>query len=214
MKKYKIFILSLLISTSILAQQTDTFVPITDIEALKTEVKKVSENTLSIQSEFTQEKHLTMLEEVIVSKGRFLFRKENDVRWEYVSPIDYTIVIYNGKFSIKDGEKVSEFDIGSNVLFQQINKMIVTAIRGDFVDNPEFEALFFENKQQYRVNLKAMNKQVAEMLSGIEIFFSKENLGVEQVRFVEPGEDYTLIVFKDRKVNIDIADNQFELNND
>ena len=214
MKKYKIFILSLLISTSIFAQQTDIFFPILDADALKTEINKVSENTQSIQSEFTQEKHLTMLEEVIVSKGRFLFRKENDVRWEYGSPIDYTIVIYKSKFSIKNGEKVSEFDIASNVLFQQINKMIVTAIRGDFVDNPEFEALFFENKRQYRVNLKATNKQVAEMLSGIEIFFNKEDLGVEQVRFVEPGEDYTLIIFKDRKVNVDIADNQFELNHD
>ena len=174
----------------------------------------MSENTQSIQSDFIQEKHLNMLEEVIVSEGHFLFRKENDVRWEYVSPIDYAIVIYKGKFRIKNDDKVSEFDIGSNALFQQINKMIVTAIRGDFVDNPEFEAAFFSSENQYRVNLKALNKQVSEMLAGIEIFFNKETLAVEQVRFIEPGEDYTNIIFNNRKVNIEITDNQFKFNNE
>ena len=155
-----------------------------------------------------------MLEEVIVSKGHFLFRKENDVRWEYLSPIDYAIVIYKGKFRIKNEDKVNEFDIGSNALFQQINKMIVTAIRGDFVDNPDFEASFFEGGKQYRVKLKALDKHVAEMLAGIEIYFNKETLGVEQVKFIEPGEDYTNIIFNNRKVNIDITNNQFKLKND
>jgi len=185
-----------------------------EIEILKEKINKVSENTRTIQSDFIQEKHLTMLEEVIISKGRFLFRKENDVRWEYSSPINYVIVIYEGKFRIKNDEKISEFDIGSNALFQQINKMIVTAIRGDFVDNPEFEASFFESAKQYRVKLKALNKQVAEMLAGIEIFFSKETLAVERVMFIEPGEDYTNIIFNNRKVNIEITDNQFELNDE
>jgi len=214
MKKYSFPLFIFLLVNGLFAQQSEDFSPIQEIEVLKEKIKKVSESTRTIQSDFVQEKHLTMLEEVIISKGRFLFRKENDVRWEYVSPIDYAIVIYEGKFRIKNDEKVSEFDIGSNALFQQINKMIVTAIRGDFVDNPDFEATFFESKQQYRVNLKAMNKQVAEMLAGIEIFFSKETLAVEQVRFVEPGEDYTLIVFENRKMNIEITDNQFELKND
>jgi len=214
MKKYRLFLLFLLFSSGLIAQQTDSFSPMQDVEALKAEIKKVSENTQSIQSDFIQEKHLSMLEEVIVSRGHFLFRKENDVRWEYVSPIDYAIVIYKGKFRIQNEDKVSEFDIGSNALFQQINKMIVTAIRGDFVDNPEFEASFFESEKQYRVKLKALNKQVAEMLAGIEIFFSKETLAVERVMFIEPGEDYTNIIFNNRKVNIEITDNQFELTND
>lgn len=214
MKKYKSLLLFFLVATGLFAQQTVNFLPVQNIEILKAEIKKVSENTKTIQSDFIQEKHLTMLEEVLISKGRFLFRKENNVRWEYLSPIDYTIVIYKGKFTIKDGDKINEFDIGSNTLFKQINKMIVTAIRGDFVDNPEFEASFFSNDKQYLVKLKARNKQVAEMLAGIEIFFNKETLAVEQVMFVEPGEDYTRIVFKNRKVNIELADNQFELNND
>jgi len=214
MKKYSLLLFIFLLAYGLSAQQSDDFSAMKEIEILKEKINKVSENTRTIQSDFIQEKHLTMLEEVIISKGRFLFRKENDVRWEYSSPINYVIVIYEGKFRIKNDEKISEFDIGSNALFQQINKMIVTAIRGDFVDNPEFEASFFESGKLYRVKLKALNKQVAEMLAGIEIFFSKETLAVERVMFIEPGEDYTNIIFNNRKVNFEITDNQFELNDE
>ncbi|MCF6170475.1 MAG: outer membrane lipoprotein carrier protein LolA [Bacteroidales bacterium] len=214
MKKHRIFVFLFCLTSALTAQQAGSFTRVQDAETLKTEIKDVSENTSSIQSDFIQEKHLTMLKEVLISNGRFLFRKENDVRWEYLSPIDYTIVIYNGKFTIRDGKKINEFDISSNALFQQINKMIVTAIRGDFVDNPEFESSFFASNKQYLVRLKSVNEQVAEMLTGIEIYFNRETLAVEEVKFVEPGEDYTLIVFKNRKLNIELTDKQFELNDD
>ena len=214
MRKYKFLFFALMLTSGLSAQNTKDFSVVQDAKTLKAAIQKVSENTQSIQSDFIQEKHLTMLEEVLVSKGRFLFRKENDVRWEYLSPIDYTIVIYNGKFSIQNGEKLSEFDIGSNPLFQQINKMIVTAIRGDFVDNPDFTASFFENEKQYLVKLTPQNEQVAKMLAVIEIYFNRSDLAVEQVRFMEPGEDYTKIVFKNRKVNTPISDQQFELGNE
>ncbi len=212
MKKVNLLILLLMLAVILAAQQPESFLPVTDTAALKAAIQRMSDETQTIQSDFTQEKHLTMLEEVLVSEGRFLFRKPNDVRWEYLSPIDYTIVIFKGKFTIRDGEKVKEFDIGSNAMFQQINKMIVTAIRGDFVDNPDFESAFFVNEKQYLVMLKSLNNQVAKMLSGIEIFFNMDSFAVERVRFVEPGEDYTNIVFKNRRVNADIPDNQFELN--
>jgi outer membrane lipoprotein-sorting protein len=214
MKKIKLFLFTFLLTVSLSAQESGRFSAVQDVQTLKEKIRKVSENTQSIQSDFIQEKHLTMLEEVLISNGRFLFRKDNDVRWEYVSPIDYTIVIYKGMFSIKDDKKVSEFDLDSNPLFRQINNMIVTAIRGDFVDNPEFGASFFENQKQYLVKLVPENKQVAKMLAAIEIYFNRKELAVEQVRFIEHGDDYTKIIFKNRAINSAIPDKQFELGND
>jgi len=212
MKRTKIFLILFLFSIFVSAQDAENYSPVKQLETLKTAIRQVSENTQTIQSDFSQEKHLTMLEEVLISKGRFLFRKENDVRWEYNYPIDYTIVIYKGKFSIKDGEKVSEFDISSNKLFEEINKMIITAIRGDFIDNPNFNASFFENKTQYKVELFPQNPQVSDILSRIEIEFNKKNLDVESVKFIEQGEDFTLIVFENRQVNTEIIDEYFEFN--
>ena len=41
-----------------------------------------------------------MLDEILISEGEFLFKKENSVRWQYNTAIQYTIIIHNGLFTI------------------------------------------------------------------------------------------------------------------
>ena len=189
--------------------QEDGFSNISSTDVVKERLIEHSESTNSIESNFIQEKQLWMLNEVIVSEGIFLFKKDNSVRWQYNTPIEYTIIIHNGKFTIINSDKVSEFDIDSNPMFREINKMIVTAIRGDFINNPDFSAIFKENSDQYLVELSPKNERVRTMLSSINIYFDKASMQVEKVIFKEPGDDFTSIIFKDKKVNTDIPDSKF-----
>ncbi len=208
--KYSI-VLILLITVGLypsMAQYT-SFVEVQDIEQLKLRLTSQAEFTKSIESKFVQEKHLWMLEEVIISKGIFLFKKENNVRWQYNTPVEYIISIHNGKFTILSNNKINEFDIDSNPMFREINSMIVTAISGDFIDNPDFLAKFKENESLFLAELVPINKNVSSMLSSIEIYFSKVNMEVVKVIFNEPGDDFTSILFQDKKVNIDIPDENF-----
>ena len=175
--------------------QDDSFVAVADVVTIKTKLISHSETTNSIESEFVQEKHLWMLDEVIISEGFFLFKKENSVRWQYNTPIEYIITIHNGLFTIVSNGKVSEFDIDSNPMFNEINKMIVTAIRGDFVDNSDFKSEFMENDKQYLAKLSPTNTSVKSMLEIIEIYFDKTSMEVEKVIFREQGDDFTSIVF-------------------
>ena len=189
--------------------QDDSFRVVADVVTLKTELISHSETTSSIESEFIQEKHLWMLDEVVISKGFFLFKKDNNVRWQYNTPIEYIISIHNGLFTIVSNGKVSEFDIDSNPMFSEINKMIVTAIRGDFVDNSDFKSEFLENDKQYLAKLSPTNSNVKSMLEIIEIYFDKVNMEVEKVIFREQGDDFTSIVFINRIVNSELSDERF-----
>jgi outer membrane lipoprotein-sorting protein len=186
------------------------FTELADNESFKKKVKETSVQTQSISSDFIQEKHLTMMEEVLVSKGRFLFKKENKVKWEYTEPIVYAIIINQNRFIINNDGKISEFDTESNKLFKEINNMIVMAIRGDFVDNPDFSATFYQDEKRYLAILVPQNELLVDILTQIEIYFLKENTAVDEVIFAEPGDDFTKIVFKNRKVNIEISDEQFD----
>ena len=150
-----------------------------------------------------------MLNEVVVSEGKFLFKKENSVKWQYITPIEYTIIIHNGIFTIINNNKVNEFSIDSNPLFREINSMIVTAIRGDFIDNPDFDAEFFENSENYLASLSPTNSNVSSMLEKIEIYFNKQNMQVVKVVFREPGDDFTLITFKNKVLNSELSDDRF-----
>jgi len=203
------FLIIILVVTKSFFAQTDSFTDVVSIDEVKSKLEQHASSTNSIESNFIQEKHLWMLNEVIVSEGIFLFKKQNSVRWQYDTPIEYTIAIHDGKFTIVSNDKVNEFDIDSNPMFREINSMIVTAIRGDFIDNPDFKSQFLENETQYLAQLTPEISQVESMLSSIEIYFNKQSMEVEKVIFNEPGDDFTSIIFTDKKVNTDIPDNRF-----
>lgn len=193
------------------AYSQNNFVLVNDVESLNKAIKENSLKVTSIKSDFEQHKVLSMLEETLISEGNFLYKKENNVKWQYTSPFEYTIIIANGKFMINNEGRISEFDLNSNEMFRQINNMIITAISGDFIDNDDFSVIFKENSNFYLAELMPVEETVSEMLEAINIYFSKENLGVEKVKFIEPGDDYTLIVFKNREQNITFNDNEFQI---
>lgn len=193
------------------AYSQNNFVLVNDVESLNKAIKENSLKVRSIKSDFEQHKVLSMLEETLISEGNFLYKKENNVKWQYTSPYEYTIIIANGKFMINNEGRISEFDLNSNEMFRQINNMIITAISGDFIDNDDFNVIFKENNNFYLAELMPVEETVSEMLETINIYFNKKNLSVKKVKFIEPGDDFTLIVFKNRQQNIQIDDNEFQI---
>jgi outer membrane lipoprotein-sorting protein len=204
----------ILLNFSVFSQESEEFSPAQNMDEIKDKIAASSAEINSLSSNFTQEKHLTMMEEVLVSNGNFQFKKENKVRWTYSHPIDYSIIINENQFVILNEGKVSTYDISSNKMFSEINQMIVMAIKGNFVESKEFKAAFFENKEFYKISLTPINEQVASMLSNIEIYFNKNDMSVGKVKFIEPGDDFTLITFSDRQLNRDIPDKTFTLKNE
>ena len=87
--------------------------------------------------------------------------------------------------------------------------MIVMAIQGNFVDDPEFIASFYQNDNNFLAVLIPQNDLLSNILTEIEIFFSRSDLAVSEVKFIEPGDDFTKITFMNRKANIEIDDEEF-----
>jgi outer membrane lipoprotein-sorting protein len=211
LNKFFVLLVSFLIMSQGFAQIPGGYQKLEEAGSFKNKVVENAKLTESLSSDFTQEKHLTMMEEVLVSKGRFLFKKENKVRWEYDSPINYTILINENHFIIDNDGKVSTFDTESNKLFKEINNMILMAIRGNFVNDSAFEARYYSNDNYYLAVLNPRDKILKNILDQIEIYFDKKGMDVDKVKFVEPEDDFTLITFTDRKKNIKIEDDQFTI---
>ena len=51
----------------------------------------------SIQADFTQEKHLKILSQPIISTGTFTFQRPQSLRWEYISPIRSILLMHGGE---------------------------------------------------------------------------------------------------------------------
>ncbi|MDC0231033.1 outer membrane lipoprotein carrier protein LolA [Aureispira] len=154
-----------------------------------------------------------MLSEDIESNGKLYFKSENDLRWEYTAPLNYLIILRNGKISIKDEGKVSSYDLSGNKTFQKINQMIIKSIHGDLlIDQSNYKYEFNESKISFLVVMYPKEKKVQEFLQSIKIYFSKKDYSVEQVQMMEQSGDYTLMKFKNKKINENISDQTFIIN--
>lgn len=206
MKKIK-FIFFLAITTSGSFAQNYTVAK--DEAAIRKKFAEVSLNTIAIKSDFVQEKNLSMLSEKIISKGIFLFKKENKVRLEYRQPFHYLMVINNGKVLIKDDAKSTQMDMHKNKIFQQVNKIIVDCVHGTALNNPDFKVQIFENTNQLKLDMKPVSKGLKEFFSNILIFIDKKDYSVLKMQMNEISGDNTIITFTNKELNGKIADDLF-----
>jgi len=151
------------------------------------------------------------MSEKIQSKGLFLFKRENTVRWEYTDPFKYIIVLSGNKVQIRDEEKKSEYDMASNKSFRQINDMMVQLVQGTVFNSKQYQIKFMESSNAYMVELLPIDKKMKDYFKTIQLYFDKTSYDVSQIKMIEANGDYTSIRFSNRKINVSIADDKFIL---
>lgn len=209
MKKTVSILLLLITSVSFAQIIPAGYKPIKDTAAFKHKMEGQSKLINSIESDFTQEKYLSVMSEKIITKGHFLFKKTNMLRWEYTSPYSYLIVINKDKMYIKDNNKVNKYDINSNKMFKSINEMMVATVQGNLLNNKDYKPTFYEGDKFYLIELTPIQKAAKDFLKNIQLYINKTDYAVEKVKMIEPSDDYTAIDFSNRKTNQVIGDEKF-----
>jgi outer membrane lipoprotein-sorting protein len=194
-----------------LSAQFEPVKPCKDPEALKLLLEKNAKATSDISADFKQEKNLSVLSEKIQSEGTFHFKKENMVRWSYTSPFTYLIIINGVKIYINDEGKEKEYDVKSNKMFREINKVVVGSVQGTLFRSSEYKSEFFENERYWLVKMQPVNEKMREFLNEIYLYFDKKDLTVSRLKMTEQGGDYTIVDFENKKVNAGIPDARFQI---
>jgi outer membrane lipoprotein-sorting protein len=184
--------------------------PMKDTEAFRTALLKMSSGVNTIESDFVQEKKLSILSGNLISKGYFCFRRENLIRWEYSVPYRYLIIINQDKIFIKEENNQKQYDIQSNRMFQEMNRFISGCIQGEILKNEkEYKIRYFEDPKSYFVTLIPVSEKMRQMLNEVQIWFDRKDLTVSRIRMMESGGDYTRIDFTNKKLNADIPLEKF-----
>jgi outer membrane lipoprotein-sorting protein len=185
-------------------------VPMKDITGFKQQLVTMSDKVNTIESDFIQEKSLSVLTNKIISKGHFCYKKYNNIRWEYSQPYHYLIIISNNKIFIKEDKNQKQYDIQSNKMFQEMNKFISGCIQGDILKNDkEYSVGYFEDDKSYYVSLVPKAEALRKMLNEVEIWFNRNDLTVLRIKMIESGGDYTKIDFVNKKLNTEIPVEKF-----
>tara|TARA_Y100000782_G_C10187652_1_gene267762 strand:- start:683 stop:1315 length:633 start_codon:yes stop_codon:yes gene_type:complete len=209
MVRYLLGTVFILLSYTVIAQGDLT--PVSDPTELKQGIEKMAQNTSTIQASFTQNKYLSILSNKLVSNGSLYFKKPQHVKWAYEKPYEYVIVLDGKQISISDEGKVNTFDVSSSKVFQQVNSLIVSSVRGDILQEDQFNISYFKSGASYVAKLVPKDANIKEYLSEIEVHFNKEDFSVDQLLMIEPSGDYTDITFNNKKLNQSLSDGVFSV---
>jgi outer membrane lipoprotein-sorting protein len=188
--------------------------PMTAKEAaiFKVKVAEATKKVTTIQSDFTQEKEMSVLAEKIVTKGKFYYKKEKMLRWEYTDPFPYLIIINKEQLLVRDEDKENRINIQSNKFFRELNTIIIGAVSGTLLnDEKNFKPSFADDKTSYVTVLIPQSAKIRESLSEIVLYFNKTDYTVEKLVMREASGDYTRILFTNRKLNQPIPDERFAI---
>jgi outer membrane lipoprotein-sorting protein len=210
MRKIILLILVLAAGYSSNAQYAG-YTPVADLVKFKTEFASATQKTISIRSDFTQEKNLSMLSEKITSKGNFWFKKDSRVRMEYNQPFKYLMILNKDKVYVKDGQKESKVSTKSNKMFQQINKIMIDCMQGTMLANTDFKTRVFENKNNTLVELTPVTKGLKELFKSINVVVDKKDFSVASIQMLEISGDNTIMRFTNKELNASIPDTLFDI---
>ncbi|MBW7890829.1 MAG: outer membrane lipoprotein carrier protein LolA [Chitinophagaceae bacterium] len=211
MHKKTIIVLSVVIAVLTANGQYAGYTLLKDDATFHAQFAAASQKINSLKSDFIQEKNISLLDDKIVSKGSFWFKKENSVRMEYHQPFQYLLIINGTNIYIKDSQKENKISTRSNKLFQQINQIIIDCVNGKALQGNEFTTRIFEGSTAYLAELTPVEKNMKQFFSHINMMIDKKTYNVNRIEMHEPSGDDTSIRFKNPQFNTALPDALFAI---
>ena len=170
---------------------------------LKNNIINSSLNTKNITSDFVQYKHLSFLENDIISRGKLKYIEPNYIKWKYNYPFNYECIFEKEKLIINNEGNINKLEISSNELFKELNKIIANTLKGDMFDNEKFNIEYYDNNANYYIKFIVKDMSLIKYFSAFELLFDKNNYGVLEIKILEDENDYTKIVMFNKIINND-----------
>jgi len=194
-----IFHFSLLTS---IAQQGDA--------QIRQKISQAAATMKTMQCDFVQTKHLKMLNEEMVSKGRMYYQQSHCLRWEYTSPYTYTFIINHDKVLLKNQQRHDVIDVNQNKFFKEIANIMMNSVVGNCLnDDKSFKSSISVSGQKWVATLSPQRRDMKQMFREIILHFSQREAMVTQVELIEKNGDKTTIELKNMRTNETISPDMF-----
>jgi outer membrane lipoprotein carrier protein len=209
MMKFGITIVFIFLFTLESFTQYPGFTRVVSTQEIQEQMKTIGEKQKTIQSTFSQVKKMEYLDIAIQSNGKFWYTTPSKVRWEYISPYAYTIIINNGKLSLISEQSENSFDMDNSDVFEQINNLMIGSVTGDIFDNADYTVAVYENKTQFLILLNPKSELIKGVVQSIELLFEKDKGVVSSIKMYETKDNYSEISFSNIIMNEPIPEKIF-----
>ena len=189
---------------SLMAQQSEA--------QIRQAITQAASGMKTMQCDFTQTKHLKMLNDKMTSKGRMYYQQTNRLRWEYTSPYSYTFILNDDKVLLKNAQRNDVIDVNKNKLFREIARIMMNSVVGtSLTDDKSFKSTIATNGNEWIASLLPQRKDLKQLFQKIILHFSKKNAMVKQVELIERNGDKTVIELNNIRTNEKISADMFTI---
>ena len=169
---------------------------------VKQKINQTASAVKTMQCDFVQTKHLKLLNDKLVSKGKMYYQKSDKLRWEYLSPYTYTFILNADKVLLKNQKRNDVIDVKQNKIFKEIARIMMNSVVGNcLTDDKSFKTSITATSTEWIATLLPQRKDMKGMFQKIILHFNKQKGQVAQVELIEKNGDKTLIELKNTKLN-------------
>ena len=177
---------------------------------IRQQINQAASQMKSMQCDFVQTKHLKMLNDKMVAKGKMYYRQGNQLRWEYVTPYAYTFILNNNKVLLKNSQRNDVIDVNQNKVFKEIARIMMNSVVGKcLADEKDFKTQISTEGQEWVARLQPLRKDMKQMFQQIILHFDRKQSVVSVVELLEKNGDRTVIELKDIHKNEPISSDLF-----
>lgn len=166
----------------------------------------------TMSCDFVQTKHLSMLSEKMVSKGKMYYKQPDKLRWEYTTPYQYLFIFNGTKVYVGNSKKKDVIDTNSNRVFKEVARIMMNTVTGKALNSTsDFTVTIDSDKNNYLVTLVPKKKDLRQMFSKVVLYFSKSNLMIAEINIHEKNGDWTNIKLSNVAYNKPVNETLFAI---
>jgi outer membrane lipoprotein-sorting protein len=205
------FLAGLILKVPAGAENSDQTLNIRD---LLLDIEKKVSKFKNLQTEFTQEKDLSIFKNKIILKGRIYIQKPHKVAWHVDEPIRYSVLITRELIRQWDEEtdQIQEIPLSANPVFSIVTEQLTAWFSGHYVDLLEDYEIRINSRHPLKMEFVPKETSgMQKIIKTIIVTFRDDERYLKKIKFLEMNGDSTTITFRNTILDIPLDENVFRI---
>lgn len=172
------------------------------VNQVRQRVNTVAAQMKTMECDFVQTKTVRMLNSKLISRGKMYYQQTGKLRWQYLSPYQYTFVLNGNQVKLKSQGRNDVINVEQNKMFKEITRIMMNSVLGKCVDSSrDFKVALSGSGNNWKALMTPQSKTMKQMFQSISVVFNYQRGTVSAVQLVEKNGNKTVIVLKNVKSN-------------
>jgi len=182
------------------------------LDRIYAEITRQAHTIETIVSDFEQERRLGLLDSVASSRGRFFFKKNDRMRWEFTEPnvSGFAVNGDRGKRWDAATNREERFGLRQMPFIKVFTDQVFAWARADFEGLQRAYRVEVVGEHPADLKLVPLLAQMKEHVNHMRIVFTEDSRHVALIEITESDGDFTRIRFFNTQTNQALPDDLFD----